>query len=169
MCDRTCLAKAWRPSGARLAGQAVISDSKRSTMLDPDGVHVAFAVWGDTVGIEYSIIVVLWTDGSTLMAAEVEANLSLPFKLISMCATTLSGQIYNMSFCPSFESWSVRGLHGLFFKPCTELMSSQCQPVSTCLLYFFVVLSFIKIHFNTESLCWGWWSRFQCAFPLWSP
>lgn len=48
-------------------------------MLFPDGVHVAFAVRADTVRMEYSIIVVLWTDGSTLIAAEVEANLSLPF------------------------------------------------------------------------------------------
>lgn len=44
------LPMACRPSGARLAGQAVISDSKQSTMLDPDGAHhAAFAVWEDTV------------------------------------------------------------------------------------------------------------------------
>jgi len=36
---------ACRPSAARLAGQAVISDLKQSAMLDPDGVHhVDFAV-----------------------------------------------------------------------------------------------------------------------------
>lgn len=38
------LALAIWPAGARLAGQAVISDSKRSAMLDPDGAYVAFAV-----------------------------------------------------------------------------------------------------------------------------